>query len=165
MFEHIDKAGSFSGPMRRNLVSMLDEVGVAERLGVSSTDRLFETGQGGASFTSCISAPVFRNGKNYTGTRILQIPRIRDWVIRHLTEELGSAHDAIVVPLGKVANAVVTHLESAGLVQLGERFLRRFPHPSGANGHRLEHFKQGRDGWRRQILGSVRCNDRAAARD
>jgi hypothetical protein len=35
--------GSFSGPMRRNLVAMLDGVGLADALGVDSTARLFDT--------------------------------------------------------------------------------------------------------------------------
>lgn len=35
--------GSFSGPMRKNLVEMMDHIGLAEYLGIKTTDMLFNS--------------------------------------------------------------------------------------------------------------------------
>jgi hypothetical protein len=153
LFEYVDKSASFSGPLRNNLVAMLDAIGLAEGLGLESADHLFKPGGTDAAFTSCISAPVFRKGNNYTGSspKFLNVASLKDWAKRQLTSELRSARRAIVIPLGGVANAVVEHLEHEGLITLGGRCLREFPHPSGANGHRLNEFARGREAWTAQL--------------
>ena len=81
-------------------------------------------------------------------------PHLRDWVREHLASELQSATKAkaLVVPLGGVANEPISYLEAQGLVELGARCLRNFPHPSGANGHRAVHFARGLAAWQRQLL-------------
>lgn len=55
--------------------------------------------------------------------------------------------EAMVIPLGKQAGLAV---DLAGASP--RRILRGFPHPSGANGHRLRHYITQRD----QLQQSVR---------
>lgn len=54
---------SFSGAMRSNLIEMLDFVGVARLLNITSTASLFETGSKDMHFTSSLRYPVFVDGK------------------------------------------------------------------------------------------------------
>jgi hypothetical protein len=60
-----NEVGSFSGPLRANLVTMLDGSGLGSVLGIDSTARLFDAHHHLAA--KAISYPVFVNGKNYGG--------------------------------------------------------------------------------------------------
>lgn len=51
--------GSFSGPMRKNLVELMDEAGIAEFLDVETTAQLFSNKQELVNLTSCIRYPTF----------------------------------------------------------------------------------------------------------
>jgi hypothetical protein len=81
LFEQIDRTGSFSGPMRKNLVEMLDGIGVNTLLGIPSCLSLFDTLHHLVHFTSVISAPIFKNGENYRGygPPLLQVPKLEKW--------------------------------------------------------------------------------------
>ena len=68
---------SFSGPMRSNLVAMLDHVGVNHLIGVWSTDMLWASQSDKAHFTSALRYPVFVNGGNYSGNpSMLSLPML-----------------------------------------------------------------------------------------
>ena len=58
---------SFSGPMRKNLVDMLDHIGLARWLGMPSTEALWTTHCALAHFTSALRYPVFCNRVNSNG--------------------------------------------------------------------------------------------------
>lgn len=86
---------SFSGPMRANLVKMLDFIGVPTLLGIASTAELWDQHQSLVHFTSALRYPVFVDGKNWSGqpdmVRILkcvagykntQAANLRCWQIR-----------------------------------------------------------------------------------
>lgn len=157
LFHYIDVSGSFSGPMRSSLVSMLDGIGLHDRLRVRSCNDCFDPekpDQHLAGFTSVISAPIFKNGDNYRGLgpRLLQVPVLRQWALDNLARELASVPEAIVVPLGQVANEVIQFLSEQGphLVR-PDRCLMGFPHPSRANGHRKRIFEQGCKRWIQQL--------------
>jgi hypothetical protein len=141
-----NEVGSFSGPMRTNLVAMLDGIGLDGALGLDSTARLFDTHHHLAAKTSAISYPVFVNGQNYgggnpplTGHRVLC-----SFVRASLGPRVAMAGSALVVPLGKAAQDAVTLLIRDELLER-ERCLLGFPHPSGQNGHRVKAFRQARD--------------------
>ena len=109
LFRHIDISASFCGPMRKNLISMLHEIGLHHCLGINTCDDLFNPEKADkfrAGFTSAVSAPIFKKGGNYRGSgpRLLQVPKLREWVIENLANELASVPEAVIVPLGKVAN-------------------------------------------------------------
>jgi hypothetical protein len=77
-----DAAGPFSGPMRRNLATMLDDIALAGALRVDSTARLFDTHHHLAALCSAIDYPVFVNGENYSGRNpsLTRHPVLRSWL-------------------------------------------------------------------------------------
>jgi hypothetical protein len=152
LFAHIDSTGSFSGPMRSNLVEMLDGIGLQRLLGIDTCLHLFtKAGRRTAHFTSIISAPAFKAGENYSGSPgLLSVPRLREWVLEKFSRELAALPDAIFVPLGRTADEAVTLLSALGKID-SRRCLSGFPHPSGANGHRKRLFELHRDRWREQL--------------
>ena len=60
--------GAFAGPMRTNLVTMLDGIGLNEHLAIESTTSLFDQHADLLLSTSAVLYPAFLNGKNYTGS-------------------------------------------------------------------------------------------------
>jgi hypothetical protein len=62
-----DAVGSFSGPLRTYLVTMLDGIGLAAALGIESTAQLFDEMHHLAGHVSAIDYPVFVHGRNYGG--------------------------------------------------------------------------------------------------
>lgn len=77
LFDCIKKSGSFSGPMRKNLVSMLDGIGLNQHLKLTSCGELFGSASALVHFTSAVSAPTFVNGKNFSGhgASFLKLPK------------------------------------------------------------------------------------------
>ena len=73
-----DAVGSFSGPLRTNLVTMLDGIGLAAALGIESTAQLFDEMHHLAGHVSAIDYPVFVHGRNYGG-RARPSSGIRCW--------------------------------------------------------------------------------------
>jgi len=80
---------SFAGPMRNNLVNMLDHVGVHTLLGIDSCARLFDTHRHLVHYTSALRYPVFVDGLNYSGSpAMLSRSSLRRQVETHLAEEI-----------------------------------------------------------------------------
>ena len=140
-----DAVGSFSGPMRANLVSMLDGIGVAEGLGIGSCARLFDTHHHLAAHVSAIDYPVFVDGANYGGANppLVRHPALRALVVACLGPRVAMAPAALVLPLGKAAQAAVELLIDQGLLDR-DRCVLGFPHPSGANGWRVRQYQAHR---------------------
>jgi len=64
-FERVRVTAGFSGPLRANLVAMLDHIGLQQRLGFRSCAELFESmGEPPVYFTSALHYPVFVDGDN-----------------------------------------------------------------------------------------------------
>jgi len=132
--------GSFSGPLRANLVAMLDAIGVAKTLGVETMAEVFRPGSQDVHFTSALRYPVSVNGQNYNGTPdMLKTPLLRRMVDTHLAEEARMLPDAIWLPLGPRPEAALRHLAGKGLLNR-KRILSGLPHPSGANAERVTVF-------------------------
>jgi hypothetical protein len=149
LFAHIDTAGSFSGPMRQNLVQMLDQIGLNKRLDIPTCDDLFAEAHAMVHFTSAVSAPIFRREQNYNGS-LLEVPELRQWVMQNFAAELRALSEAIIIPLGIYAGEAVDLLATQGAVD-AQRCLTGFPHPSPANGHRKSLFELHRKRWCDQI--------------
>jgi hypothetical protein len=131
---------SFSGPMRSNLVRMLDAVGVAAWLGVGSTAELWGDSNHLVQFTSTIPYPLAIDGANWSGQPdVLGNGAIRGWFKRYGTTQFAQLRDAIIVPLGPAVTRAMLHLASAGVVDPA-RVLVGLPHPSGANAERIACF-------------------------
>ncbi len=147
-----DAVGAFSGPMRANLVAMLDGIGVSDALGIDSTIRLFGTHHHLAAHASAIDYPVFIKGKNYggTGPSLTRHSVLASLVRASLGARVGMAPDALVVPMGKAVQGAVGMLTEEGLLDQ-RRCLLGFPHPSGANGWRARQYAERRAQLSRQV--------------
>lgn len=131
---------SFSGPMRANLVAMLDRIGVARRLGLASTALLWSERADLVHFTSALRYPVFVDGENWSGQPdALRVPLMRDWLLTYFGEELRSLRGALLVPLGPKVSAMLDYLANQGIVDRST-ILDGLPHPSGANAERIAYF-------------------------
>ena len=143
---------SFAGSMRKNLVSMLDDLKLPAYLGIGSTETLFDEDRPLLHTTSTIRYPVFVKGRNYTGhsPKPLKAPTLRFFVEDVLAKELQAVPDAIIVPLGKSVSEALDHLADAAQLDRN-RCLWGFPHPSGANVHRAREFLERREGLERRL--------------
>jgi hypothetical protein len=131
---------SFSGPMRSNLVRMLDHIGISELLGISSTAQFWTDRSDLVHFTSAMRYPVFVDNENWSGQPdIVRTPQLRGWLESYTGTELADLKDAIIVPLGPKVTAAMQHLASRGMVDR-TKILDGLPHPSGANAERIAFF-------------------------
>lgn len=131
---------SFSGPMRANLVAMLDHVGMNRWLGVTSTADVWNARTDLVHFTSALRYPVYVKGKNYSGSpSMTATPILRELLVRCLGEEVAALPNAVWVPLGPKATEGIFWLVQQGLLS-PERVLAGLPHPSGANAERIAYF-------------------------
>lgn len=127
--------GAFSGTMRGMLVDLLDCIGVNEYLDVKSTSDLFNEGSQKLHLTSCLRWPVFVDGKNYSGSSptMSSFEPFRKQIVTTLVPELQALpKDCLIIPCGARASEIVqAALRNAGGFDM-DRFIERFPHPSGA---------------------------------
>jgi hypothetical protein len=131
---------AFSGPMRRNLVAMLDCIGIARWLGIPTTEDLWTIHSDLAHFTSVLRYPVFVGGKNYNGKPpMLTSAPLRELLDSSLCEEVIALPDAIWIPLGSKAALGLNYLVGKGALD-ASRLLSGLPHPSGANSERIKYF-------------------------
>jgi hypothetical protein len=143
--QHADQAAketaSFAGPLRSNLVRMLDHVGVHTLLNIDSCARLFDTHRHLLHSTSALRYPVFVNGKDYSGSpSMLSRRTLRHQVETHLAEEVRAlGPQCLYVPLGPKVAEIFQHLQAKGLLK-PEQLLDGLPHPSGANAERISYF-------------------------
>lgn len=134
------RTGSFSGPMRANLLAMLDLIGVPTVYKRNSAAEFFSSNSDLAHFTSALRYPVYLLGKNYSGSPApLNHPILRSMIETHLAEEVAALPNAIWIPLGGHAEAALLHLTKRGQLARN-RVLAGLPHPSGANAERVAYF-------------------------
>jgi hypothetical protein len=143
-------AVAFAGSMRNNLVSMMDELGFADILSVSTSANLF--GSEHLRTGSVLKYPVFSRGSNYAGhsPKPVSHPVLKEMVDVVLANELKASEACMVLPLGKAVESVLQYSTSKGLLDQ-DRILSGFPHPSGANGHRRKQFEQNKQSLQAQI--------------
>lgn len=146
------RTGSFAGPMRSNLVSMLDGIGLHRALDIPSTAWMFDGQTDLIDSTSAIMHAVFVDGQNYGGHSppFDRVPILRDFVERILGEYLRMVPDALIVPLGKAVESAVDLAGASGGIERS-RILNGFPHPSGANGGRMRQYERSRTDLSRQV--------------
>lgn len=139
------ETASFAGTMRKNLIGMLDHVGLHMLFDIDSCARLFDTHRHLVHYTSALRYPVFLDGQNYSGSpSILSRSSLRQQVDTHLTEEVRMlGPKCLYVPLGPKVTEVFQHLQCKGLLR-AEQLLDGLPHPSGANAERISYFIGGK---------------------
>lgn len=137
-------AAGFAGAMRANLMTMLDQCGIPESLHINGSSALFNEDRTLLHTTSVIKYPVFYRGKNYTGHQpgIFQSKLLTEYATKVFAEEIGEIKkNALIIPLGKAAESIIRHLMEDNKLA-GHTILFGFPHPSGANGHRVRQFEE-----------------------
>jgi len=132
--------GAFSGAMRPNLVAMLDHIGLAAWLGLHSCESLFGADARLLQTTSVLPFPVFVDGENYNGTPdLVGTPVLRQLLLDHFLPAARQLGQAVLVPMGPVPTKALAWLVREGYVDQ-QRILSGMPHPSGANGERIQYF-------------------------
>ena len=131
----------FEGSLRKNIISMLDELELAHKLGVDNAAALFDERDDLLHTTSMIPFAAFVRGKNYTGHQpsLLKSDLLLKYVEMFFYPQVELLENALIVPLGKCVEDVLRQLIQMGKLK-EENCLLGFPHPSGANAHRHEQF-------------------------
>ncbi|TCI67008.1 MULTISPECIES: hypothetical protein [unclassified Exiguobacterium] len=148
----VKQRGSFSGPIRKNLVTMLDDLDLHRHLNIETTLDLFGEANHLVQNTAVLPYPVFYKGKNYNGSSpdILRTDLFRSYVEGSFADEMAVLEDALILPMGVNVRRAVETLVDRGLLA-SERVVSGFPHPSGGNGHRHRIFAENRDAMRYHI--------------
>ena len=136
----------FAGSMRKNLIEMLDELNLNNKLHLDSCSELFEYKDYLLHTTSIIPYPVFINGKNYTGSnpKIMNNKVLYSYVKKYFYKETDNLQNALIIPLGKAVEEILQQMIKENLIK-EKQCLLGFPHPSGANGHRKSQFKENKN--------------------
>lgn len=142
----------FAGSMRTNLIEMLDNLGLHEKLSINSCSELFENKDELLHTTSMIPYPVFIKDKNYTGSspKILDNEVLESYLKKYFYKEVEQLPNVLIIPLGKAVEEVLELMINNNLIKR-EQCLLGFPHPSGANGHRKKQFAESK----KQLLKTI----------
>ena len=145
ILHEVKKRSSFEGPMRRNLLKMLDELGLPQHLGIETSAELFTTANHLVHTGSVLNYPVFYKGKNYSGTtpHILKTDLLHRHIMEGFATEIRHIDNPLIIPLGVNVSKVLLDLAEKGLIN-GDNLLLGFPHPSGGNGHRHRQFAENK---------------------
>jgi len=153
LMNHAKKQASFGGTtMRKNLIDMLDGIGLHTFLDIASCEQLFNEKNFLLYTTSVLRYPVFIEGENYNGSK----PKIlsQDIFVKIINEllvpELNRLKDAVIVPTGKAVSDVLRYLVEEGKIE-NQTILFDFPHPSGANGHRKAQYEANKHTFKKQL--------------
>lgn len=139
-------AGRFSGSLRKNIISMLDEIKLNETLGILSCDELFKDKDYLLHTTSLIPYSVFSKGNNYTGhsPKLIKSDFLMKYVYENISYNIENLNEVLIIPLGKAVEEVLDNLVNKNIIKESQ-ILRGFPHPSGANGHRLVQLSENKE--------------------
>ncbi|MBT2638227.1 uracil-DNA glycosylase family protein [Bacillus sp. ISL-39] len=136
----------FFGILRKNITQMLDDLGLNIRLELESCEELFGDKDFLLHTTSMIPYAVFVNGKNYGGhsPKILKNDLLTRYLAEYFEPQAAELRDSLIIPLGKGVEEVLSVYIREGIFKK-ENILLGFPHPSGANGHRLQQFRKNKE--------------------
>lgn len=140
------KNSRFAGTMRKNIIDMLDELKLNEKLKISSCKELFDAKDNLLHTTSMLPYPVFINKKNYTGhtPKVLDNEILTSYIKNYFYEEVKLLPNALIIPLGISVEEVLHEMIKEGIIKK-DQCLFGFPHPSGANGHRKHQFENNKE--------------------
>jgi hypothetical protein len=142
LLKQIKSESAFRGPMRRNIVHMLDYVGLHHKLGIESSQSLFEQDQQRVHMTSVLRHCILHKGQNYNGStpNMLKNEFLQQHIQNFFIPEIQQLPPtAAYIPMGLSVAQVLYHLASLGYLK-DSQILAGFPHPSGANSERIQYF-------------------------
>ena len=142
-------AGRFSGVIRKNIISMLDEINLNKSLRINSCSELFNEKDYLLHTVSLIPYPVFVKKQNYSGhtPKLIKSEFLMKYIYENFIDEFNSldnSKDILLIPLGRAVEEGLLYLENKGLIK-EEQILKDFPHPSGANVNRVKQLKENKD--------------------
>lgn len=139
------QAGAFSGPLRPNLIALLDCIGLQHWLNLPSCSALFGQQAHLLNSTSLLRHPVSKDGKNYSGAPApIRHPFLRRQMTQYFAQEAAELKDAVFIPLGPAVADGLHWLASQGVLQ-PQQIFDGLPHPSGANAERIAYFLGRKD--------------------
>jgi len=146
------REGRFYGVIRKNIIDMLDELELHKMFGMDSCKELFEHRDCLLHTTSVIPFAVFVEGKNYTGhkPKMLRSELLTKYIKEYFYPQVEALNHALFIPLGKSVEEVLNELIKYGVLRQ-EQCLKGFPHPSGANGHRMIQFEKNKEYMKKTI--------------
>lgn len=132
--------GAFSGPLRNNLVKLMDNIGLNKKLGIASSKSLFEEHRHLLHTTSILQQPTFVNNKDYNGSspKMLKTP-IMLKQIENFKKEIERLPNALYIPLGNKVSEIFEIFINDNILNENQ-VLIGLPHPSGANAGRISYF-------------------------
>lgn len=142
-------AGRFSGSLRKNIISMLDEIELNKVLNIDSCSELFAEKDYLLHTVSLIPYSVFVKKQNYSGhtPTLIKSDFLMKYVRENFINELRSLdnfEDILLIPLGRAVEEVLCKLEEEGIINENQ-ILKGFPHPSGANVNRIPQLNENKD--------------------
>ncbi|MBU5315433.1 hypothetical protein KQI30_03965 [Clostridium bornimense] len=141
-------SGRFSGIIRKNIISMLDEIKLNKALNIVSCNELFSSKDYLLHTVSLIPYSVFINKQNYSGhsPKLIKNNFLMKYVYENFIDELESLHNhenVLLIPLGRAVEEVLIKLKAEKIIS-SNQLLQGFPHPSGANVNRLTQFRENK---------------------
>ena len=152
-------AGRFSGSLRKNIISMLDDIKLNEVLSINSCSTLFEDKDYLLHTVSLVPYPVFVKKQNYSGhtPKLSKSEFLMKYIYDNFIKELSKIEnfkDILIIPLGRAVEEVLYKLSEEGII-CEKQILKGFPHPSGANVNRLIQLEENKENLIRQIKENI----------
>jgi len=150
-------AARFAGPTRINLIQMLQEIGIHKLLEVKSADRLFDPEYKLLHTTSLIKYPVFVSKQNYNGhsPSLTKNAFLNEVALESFLSEINKLDNPLIIPLGKSVEQYLSQLIDNDMFE-ERNILWGFPHPSGANGHRIKQFELAKKSMKQVLTGLMK---------
>ncbi len=142
-------AGRFSGSLRKNIISMLDEIELNKALNIDSCSELFAEKDYLLHTVSLIPYSVFVKKQNYSGhtPKLIKSDFLMKYVRDNFINEIRSLdnfEEILLIPLGRAVEEVLFKLQEEGIINKNQ-ILKGFPHPSGANVNRIPQLNENKD--------------------
>ena len=138
--KEIKRENAFAGGMRKQLVRMLDAIGVNRLLNIKTCDTLWTEDFDKVQMTSLLRDAAYKNGEMYRGSpSILRTPKLKaalmDGFVKHDCRKCKAA--TLYVALGSKVKEVLDWLKAEGELTAP---IVTIPHASGSNGGRIAVF-------------------------
>lgn len=151
-------AGRFSGSLRKNIISMLDEINLNEVLEIKSCKELFDEKDYLLHTVSLVPYSVFINKQNYSGhtPKLIKSEFLMKYVYENIIEEirkLENFDNIMLIPLGRAVEEVLFKLSDENIINENQ-ILKNFPHPSGANVNRLVQLQENKE----EMINFIKLN-------
>ena len=114
-------AARFSGSLRKNIISMLDDLNLNDIMNIDSVAQLFEEKDYLLHTVSLIPYPVFAKKENYSGhtPKLIKNKFLMKYVYDNFIDEfkrLENPEDVLLIPLGKAVEEILIKLQAEKII-------------------------------------------------